>query len=91
MGKYGKLGKWGYRVNDGMCFAKTVMEGNECENGDVKLDAICIMYKTFVSETILTDNQNNAIMKEYWDKWTRSYLNFLRENNGNDILLTLEP
>lgn len=91
MGKYGKMGKWGYRVNDGMCFAKTVMEGNECENGDVKLDAICIMYKTFVSEIILTDNQNNAIMKEYWDKWTRSYLNFLRENNGNDILLTLEP
>lgn len=94
IGKYGEYGKWGYRVNDGMCFAKTVMEGTPSDDGDIKkykVDAICIMYKTFVSESILTDNQNNAIMKDYWDKWTRSYLDFLRENNGEDFDLILEP
>lgn len=94
IGKYGEYGKWGYRVNDGMCFAKTVVEGTASEDGDVKkhkVDAVCIMYKTFVSKSILTENQNNAIMKEYWDKWTRLYLDFLRENNGEDFDLTLEP
>lgn len=94
IGKYGEFGKLGYRVNDGMCLAKTVMEGNESEDGDTKkqkLEAVCIMYKTFLSETILKDNQNYAIMKEYWDKWARSYEVFLKENNGEDILLTLEP
>lgn len=90
IGKYGEFGKWGYRVNDGMCFAKTVTEGKDSED-EYKVEAVCIMYKTFVSETIMTDNQNNAILKSYWDKWTRSYMNFLKENNGEDITLTLDP
>jgi hypothetical protein len=90
--KYVEFGKFGYRVNEGMCLAKTVPEGNEeTDVSKQKLEAVCILYKTFLSETILKENQKYAIMKEYWDKWTKSYLNFLKENNGNDILLTLEP
>ena len=94
IGKYGKYGEWGYRVKDGMCFAKTIIEGVPSEDGDAKKDkveAICVIFKTFVSEGIMSDNQNEAINKEYWDKWTKSFFDFLNENNGEDITLTLEP
>ena len=92
--KYGELGQWGYKVKDGMCFAKTVIEGIESEDGDVKknkVDAICILFKTFVTESIMSDNQNFAISRETWDKWNKDYFNFMKENNGEDITLRLEP
>lgn len=92
--KYGELGKWGYKVKDGMCYAKTVFEGIESEDGDVKknkVDAICILFKTFVTESIMSDNQNYAIRRETWEKWNKSYIDFLKENNGEDITLGLEP
>jgi hypothetical protein len=94
IGEYGKFGKLGYRVKDGMCFAKTVVEGMPSEDGNHKNDkveAICIMYKTFVNDIMLFENHNKAIMQETWDKWTKSYIDFINENNGNDITLTLEP
>ena len=92
--KYGEFGKWGYKVKDGMCFAKTVIEGGESEDGDEKknkVDAICILFKTFVPESILSDSQNFAISRETWEKWNMAYFSFIKENNGEDITLRLEP
>lgn len=92
--KYGELGKWGYKVKDGICFAKTVIEGIESKDGDVKknkVDAICILFKTFLTESIMSDNQNFAISRETWEKWNKAYFDFMNENNGEDITLRLEP
>ena len=56
-----------------------------------KVDAICILFKTFVPESILSDSQNFAISRETWEKWNMAYFSFIKENNGEDITLRLEP
>jgi hypothetical protein len=92
--QYGEGGKQGFRVRDGLCFAQTILEGKTSEDGDRtkdKVDAIAIVYTTFMTESLMTKGQKLAIEKEHWEKWTRAYLAFLKENNGNDIVLTLEP
>lgn len=92
--QYGEGGKNGYRVRDGVCFAQTCIEGQQSDDGDRnkdRVDAMAIVYTTFMSEYKMTDSQRFAIDKEHWEKWTRAYLDFMKESKGNSLTLRLEP
>ena len=49
-----------------------------------------IVYTTFMSEYKMTDSQRFAIDKEHWEKWTQSYMDFIKESNNGKICYTSE-
>lgn len=66
--EHGDYNDQGMRVNDGFCFTKTAIEGKESEDGireHDKLDAMLILYTTFVNESKMSDTQIAAINKEH--------------------------
>lgn len=68
--EYGEGAKQGFRVKDGVCFTRTGLEG-QFHNGEDqdkdKVDAMVIVYTTFMSEYKMTDEQRIAIEKEHWE------------------------
>ncbi len=92
--KYGEDAKYGYRVRDGFCFACSAVEGIMSEDGDRckdKVDAMLILYTTFMNESDMADTQLAAIDKEHYDTWMRCVKNFQKEAKDGVITLTLEP
>lgn len=65
--KYGEGAKYGYQVRDGFCFADSWAEGVESVDGDRhndRVDAMSVLYKTFLDKSGLADSQRLAIDKE---------------------------
>ena len=92
--EYGEGAKQGFRVKDGVCFTRTAVEGkiNNDENRvEDRVDAMAIVYTTFMSEYKMTDEQREAIEKEHWEKWTNSFMDFMKEANNGVLTLKLEP
>ena len=92
--QYGETGKYAFRVRDGICFAQSMIDGIMSEDGDRhkdKVDAILVLYTTFMNESKMTDSQRNAIFKEHCEKWTQFYEDFQREAKDGVITLRLEP
>jgi hypothetical protein len=85
---YGEGAKQGFRVRDGICFTRTGCEGDRDKN---RVDAMVIVYTTFMSEYKMTDSQRLAIDKEHWEKWTQSFMDFIKESNNGVLSLKLEP
>lgn len=92
--KYGDSATYGFRVRDGFCFARSLAEGVLSEDGDSrndKIEAIHVMYATFMNETDMKDSQLSAIDKEHYNIWLRSIQVFQKEAKNGIISLTLEP
>ena len=70
--EYGIYNDYGMRVPDGLCFTQTAIEGKESEDGirenDI-IDAMVIIYTTFMNEHNLTDTQKAAINKVHLNTW----------------------
>lgn len=92
--KYGDDVQWGYRVRDGFCFAKHLIEGKSDENGNSSKDevaAILVMFATFMNESDLKDTQLTAINKEYDATWLRYTKTIQEESIDWSTTLELEP
>ena len=64
----------GMRVQDGFCFTQTAIEGEESEDGiheHDRVDAMLILYTTFMNEADMSDTQRTAINKEHFETWKR--------------------
>ena len=64
----------GMRVQDGFCFTQTAIEGEESEDGiheHDRVDAMLILYTTFMNEADMSDTQRAAINKEHFETWKR--------------------
>jgi hypothetical protein len=89
---YGETGQYAYRVRDGICFARTGIQGKSNEDRlNDKIDAGFILYTTFMNESEMTDGQRSAISKEHREKWTQIASDFLKEAKDGVVTLTLEP
>ena len=92
--KYGEGAKQGFRVKDGICFTRTGLEGlfhgDEDRDKD-RVDAMVIVYTTFMSEYKMTDEQRTAILIEHWEKWTKYFEDFMKEAKDGVLTLKLEP
>lgn len=58
----------GMRVQDGFCFTRTTVQAEESEDGiheHDKVDAMLILYTTFVNESDMSEGQRIAIEKEH--------------------------
>ena len=91
--EYGEGAKHGFRVQDGLCFTRTGLEGkfhgDEDRDKD-RVDAMVIVYTTFMSEYKMTDEQRMAIKREHWKKWTESFNDFMKEAKNGVLTLKLE-
>lgn len=91
--KYGPGAKYGYRVRDGFCFALSDVQITRSEDGDRckdKHEAIYVVYKTFMNESNMKENQLLAIDREHIDIWQQSMEDFRSEAINGKIDLVLE-
>ncbi len=68
--EYGNFNKYGMRVKDGFCFVNTSIEGKESDKGideDDRVDAVRIIYTTYMNESGMSDTQRAAIEKEHFE------------------------
>lgn len=89
---YGDDGKRGFKVKDGICFAQSAIEGQANEEGDKNkdiIDAIVFLFTTFVPESQMTDEQQEAVLKEHWEKWIHSYESFMKEAKDGELTLRI--
>ena len=64
----------GMHVQDGFCFTQTAIEGKESEDGiheHDRVDAMLILYTTFMNELDMSDTQRTVINKEHFETWKR--------------------
>ena len=72
--EHGEYNNRGMRVSDGFCFTQTAIEGCESEDGireHDKVDAMLILYTTFMNESDMSDTQRAAINKEHFETFKR--------------------
>ena len=72
--KYGDYNNHGMRVSDGFCFTKTAIEWSESEDGireHDNVEAMLILYTTFMNESDMTSTQRVAINKEHFKTYMR--------------------
>lgn len=91
--KYGRGAKYGYRVRDGFCFVSSDLQISRSVDGDShkdKHEAIYVVYKTFMNESNMKENQLLAIDQEHIDIWHQSIEDFRNEAINGKIDLVLE-
>lgn len=72
--EHGDFNKYGMRVKDGFCFVNTSIEGKESDDGideNDRVDALRIIYTTYMNESGMSDTQRAAIEKEHFEVWKR--------------------
>ena len=80
--KYGDANKYGIRVRDGFCYSKSFIEGKESEDGideHDRVDAMKIVYTTYMNESGMSDTQRAAIEKEHYEVLERYLSEFGKE------------
>lgn len=90
--KYGENGMQGFRVRDGFCFTQTAIEGKFDSNGNREkdeVDAMLILYKTYMPESIMELTQQTAIEKVYYNTWDNFFNDLQKESERGSITLTL--
>ena len=91
--KYGPGAKYGFRVRDGFCFALSDIQITRNEDGDCSKDkheALYVVFKTFMNESNMKENQLMAIDQEHIDAWQQCVDHFQREGVDGKIELVLE-
>ncbi len=82
--KYGIAGEIGCIVTDGFCFIQSNLEGTPGENRiDDKIDAMLLIYTTFISKNEMGENQIEGIkagketallhLKDFYEKYKDTY------------------
>lgn len=90
--KYGEEAKDGYRVRDGFCFTKSQLEGEFYEDREKdRVDAMIIVYTTFISKSEMTESQINAIEEKNLESWNQFLADFMKEAKNGVLKLKLEP
>ena len=92
--KYGENAQTGYRVKVGFCFARSAVEGTKSEDGDRnkdKVNAMLVLYTTFMNEAGLANTQLSAINEEHYNTWLRSIQHIHKEAKDGIITVQLEP
>ena len=72
--EHGEHNDRGMHVQDGFCFTQTAIEGEESEDGiheHDRVDAMLILYTTFMNEADMSDTQRAAIDKEHFETLMR--------------------
>ena len=90
---YGDSAKFGYRVRDGFCFAREAVQGTVSEDGDRhkdKIDAMMVMYTTFMNESDMDKSQISAINKEHIRIWLQHIQDIHKQAKDGVVTLTLE-
>lgn len=61
--KYGCSGRQAFRVKDGFCFTRSIVEGamNEEDANKDRVDSLCFVYTTFMNESGMSGVQRRAI------------------------------
>ena len=77
--KLGNTATYGYRVRDGFCFTRSLVECVTNNNDDEKVEAICVMYATFMNESDMKESQISAINEEYYNIWQQTSRVFIKE------------
>ena len=91
--KYGPGAKYGYRVRDGFCFAMSDVQISKSKDDDPNKDkheALYVVYKTFMNESNMKENQLLAIDQEHIDAWQQYVRQFKEEAVDGKIELVLE-
>lgn len=91
--KYGNNAKQGIRVRDGFCFTKVGLEGRSSEDGDRlkdKINALCVLYTTFMREEDMKEMQQNAIKMEQRVEMLRFQSSIRKQFPDGMISFTLE-
>ncbi len=87
--EYGELCKQGFRVEDGFCLMQAIVQGEFYEDKKKdEVDAMFLLYKTFLSASELSDEQKNAIDKECMESWIRG-MEFYEQNSSLTLQLSL--
>lgn len=92
--KYGDYGQQAYRVRDGICFAKSAVQGIISEDGDRgkdKIESSLVIYTTFMNESEMAKDQRTAIDKEHSERFTQYVDDLLKESKDGILTLRLEP
>ncbi len=79
--EYGEQNDRGMRVPDGFCFTQTAIEGKESADGireHDEVDAMLILYTTFMNESDMSDTQRTAINNEHLETLKR-YMEDIRK------------
>ena len=90
LAKYGEGAMYGYKVNDGFCFAMTDLQIIKREDGDTENErpiAQYVVYKTFMNKSDLADVQLIAIDKSHDEIWRQSSPILQKLINGTEILI----
>ncbi len=77
---YGEYNMYGIRVRDGFCFTKTSIEGKEsedCIDEHDKVEAMRIVYTTYMNESGMSNTQRAAIEKEHFEVLKRYMSEFM--------------
>lgn len=72
--EHGEHNDRGMRVPDGFCFTQTDIDVHVSEDGiheHDKVDAILVLYTTFMNESEMSDTQKAAINKEHFETFMR--------------------
>lgn len=80
--EYGDFGAKGVCITDGFCFTKIVAEISNNPDGNRendKVEAIRILYTTYMPISNMHPNQRTAIEKEYKEIWGRLFIEHLKE------------
>lgn len=78
--KYGSGGRQAFRVKDGFCFTRSIVEG-KMDEGDAnndRIDSLCFVYTTFMNESSMSRVQRHAINNEHLIVLSRSMKNISR-------------
>ena len=91
--EYDEFGKHGMRVKDGFCgvimgFESASYDENNCDWD--RVDASVVIYKTFLSASILSDDQKISIDLEVEKKLKANYEEYIKESKNGFSSLTLE-
>lgn len=84
---------YGFRVRDGFCFALLDLQVMQSKDGNCekdKLQAMYVIYKTFMNEADMADTQLSAIDKSHYGAWLRYTLTLQKESTDGEITLTLD-
>lgn len=88
--QYGDDHKWGFKVKDGICFAQSAIEGQANEKGNKNkdiIDAFAFLFTTFVPESQMTNVQQEAVLKEHWEKWIHYCNIIMKETKDGELTL----
>lgn len=91
--EYGDEAKYGYRVKDGFCFAKSWIEGVDAEGDRSKdrVDASLVLFTTFMNESDMADTQIEAINEDHITYWAECMRQMQKESKDGVLELTLAP